>query len=127
MGVRGYTGLKCFVATAQLFAVGANTSRADLTLRPSGEHGVRITLADKESEPKLNPALVEQSFSGNGVRLKTGESKSKIQVGQLVVRVTNDPLTVRVEDQMGRLIQELEFGEGGTISFALGNGPVLGL
>ena len=120
----GWISLIFFVAL-----VGGSTapSRADLTLRPSGEHGVQITTGNKIAEQRLNPALLEQSAAGSGVRLKDGEEKSNVPIGQMLVTVTANPLKVRVADQKGRLVQELEFGERGSISFLLGDGPVLGL
>ncbi len=106
----------------------ARHALADVTIRPSGEHGVRITLAEAEGELKLNPALVDQSLPEPALRIKPGESKAKEKVGNLFITVSANPLTVRVEDAKGRKVQELEFAEtGGQISFLIGDGPVLGL
>ena len=106
----------------------ANVSRADLAIRPSGEHAVRITLAENDSELKVNPALTDQSLPEPTLRVKAGETKAKQKVGSLFVTVTASPLTVRIDDANGRKVQELEFAEsGGRISFLIGDGPVLGL
>ena len=117
----------CCVAVGLMISV-ARLALADVTIRPSGEHGVRITLAEAEGELKLNPALVDQSLPEPALRIKPGESKAKEKVGNLFMTVSANPLTVRVEDAKGRKVQELEFAEtGGQISFLIGDGPVLGL
>src|SRR5690242_9861467 len=116
------------LCVAAATAVSVRSSRADISIRPSGEHGVRITLADAEGELKLNPALVNQSLPEPALRLKAGETKSKEKVGNLLVTVTANPVVVRIEDAQGRKVQDLEFAEsGGQFSFTLGDGPVLGL
>src|SRR6185436_18606213 len=76
----------------------ARSSRADISIRKSGEHGVRITLGDAEGELKLNPALADQSLPEPALRLKAGETKSKEKVGDVIVTVTANPVHVRIED-----------------------------
>src|SRR5262249_53904672 len=101
---------------------------ADLTIRPSGEHGVRVTLVEKDDELKLNPALVDQSLPTPALRLKAGESKSNEIIGNLVVSVSNSPLTVRIDDANGHKVQELQFADNsGAFTFSVGDAPVLGL
>ena len=119
-----------FRAASAIFLFWTATApvRADINLRPSGEHGVRITIADKESDLRLNPALVDQSLPEPTLRVKSGEARTKEKVGQLLVSVSAGPSVIKVEDATGRLIQELQFSDSdGTISFPLGDAPVLGL
>jgi alpha-glucosidase/alpha-D-xyloside xylohydrolase len=119
------------VAAAGIAALTVSTAgplRADVAIRPSGEHGVRITLTAGEMNPPLNPALVEQNWATPVVRVQPGETKTKAKVGQMLVTVSANPLAVRVEDANERLIQELEFADpNGVISFPLGDSPILGL
>jgi alpha-glucosidase (family GH31 glycosyl hydrolase) len=105
-----------------------HTLRADVLLFPSGDHGVRIIVLSAGDEIRPNPALVAPDWSRPTLRLNSGERGSGVKVGGMVVSVTPSPLTVRVEDGSGRLVQELEFEEAGkAVSFLLGDGPVLGL
>jgi alpha-glucosidase (family GH31 glycosyl hydrolase) len=113
---------------AMLFFFAPGTLSADLVIRPSGEHGVRLTLATDDLPLRASPFLVDQAWSEPAVRLKPGETKSKEKVGQMFVAVTANPLAVRVEDANGRLVQEIEFAKtGGAVAFLLGDEPVLGL
>jgi alpha-glucosidase/alpha-D-xyloside xylohydrolase len=127
MQLRKFAGWIGIVTTVVLVGGDAVSSRADLTIRQSGEHGIQITTGNQMSQQRLNPALLEQSAAGSGVRLKDGEEKSNVPIGKMMVTVTANPLKVRVEDRKGRLVQELEFGERGSISFLIGDAPVLGL
>ncbi len=114
------------VAALLVFAPG--TLLAELVFRPSGEHGVRVTLATDETTLRPSPFLVDQTWPTPALRLKPGETKAKEKVGQMLVTVTENPLTVRIEDANGRLVQEIAFAkEDGAISFPLGDAPVLGL
>ena len=114
------------VATLLVFAPG--TVSAELVIRPSGEHGVRVTLATDETKLTPSPFLVDQTWSGPALRLKPGETKTNEKVGQMSVTVTANPLAVRIDDASGRLVQEIEFAKGDSaISFPLGDAPVLGL
>ena len=53
-------GLPLNSAAALLFATVASAP-ADLVIRPSGDHGVRVTLSTNEADLQLNPALVDQT------------------------------------------------------------------
>ena len=116
------------ICIAAATSVLVRSSWADIFIRPSGEHGVRITLADAEGELKLNPALVDQSLGEPALRLKAGETKSKEKVGNLFVTIAAKPLRCASTMPRGEKFRELEFTEtGGQFSFSIGDGPVLGL
>ncbi len=121
--LKTWTVMCCAVSCALL----PKTGVADISIRACGDHAMRITIADDESAVKFNPGLVDQTCSQPGLRLKVGDATAKKKVGQMLVTVTAKPLKVRVDDTYGRLVQELEFSDDGTISFPLGNAPVLGL
>ena len=82
-------------------------------IRPSGEHGVRLTMVTDDLPLRASPLLVDQAWSEPALRLKPGETKSKEKVGQMLVTVTANPLAVRIEDANGRLVQEIEFARTG--------------
>jgi alpha-glucosidase (family GH31 glycosyl hydrolase) len=55
-------------------------------------------------------------------------SGSRVRVGGLDVRVNHDPLTITVSDPDGRVVQEIAVDrDSGALTFALGDGPLLGL
>jgi alpha-glucosidase (family GH31 glycosyl hydrolase) len=113
---------------AMLLVFAPGTVSADLMIRSSGEHGVRVTLATDDTPLQPSPLLIDQTWAAPVLRLKPGETKTSEKVGQMSVTVTADPLAVRVEDAHGRLVQEIEFAKtSGAFSFPLGDAPVLGL
>ncbi len=121
------TAFGCLVVLTIGFSSIPGSASADVSFRPSGQHGVRITLSDDESKIKLNPALVEQKLPEAAWTTKPGSEIKKSKVGQFQVSVGGSPLTVRVENADGKLVQELQFADDGSISFPLGDAPILGL
>ncbi len=92
---------------------------------------VRITAqAVENGQPQPIPsdgALVRKDWGQPVARLRT-PSASTVRCGELMLRLMDDPATIRVEGKGGRLAQELRCDPAsGTISFQMGNGPVLGL
>src|SRR3954463_16536979 len=67
----------------------AMETKADLAIRPSGDHGVRITLAEDESKVQINPALIDKTWADSALRIKAGETRTKEKVGQMFVTVTS--------------------------------------
>lgn len=74
----------------------------------------------------LDGALIHSVWSPQA-RLSAGESEP-VAVGEFVIAVRSDPLTVRVSRAHGRVVQELKVDEtSGALSFDMGAGPLLGM
>jgi alpha-glucosidase/alpha-D-xyloside xylohydrolase len=72
--------------------------------------------------------LIDRVYPEPVIRLRSVDEPVEQQVGSLIVRISAEPLTVRVSNAEGRLLQELVFDSGmGNVSFNVGNAPVLGL
>jgi alpha-glucosidase/alpha-D-xyloside xylohydrolase len=104
----------------------------ELALTPVGEHTVRVTIAPVEGgQTRPVPAdgsLVRTDWGPPALRVTTLDEHRTARCGRARVTVSADPLTVRVETDEGRLIQQLVVdAESGSFAFALGDGPVLGL
>lgn len=125
-----------FVVTALLAvhnvhpqAITTDGQAAQLTIRPAGEHSIRITLKPVSYAPDLpfNPALAaDRSYPAPAISLTSLSKPVKKQVGSLLVEVKPDPLTVAVSNAKGEKIQELVFENGGNILFKT-SAPVLGM
>src|SRR5579863_8876930 len=120
-----FAGETFLYASARRITVAGRTVR--VLVSSVTRHTVRITLAEETPAPAKVPddgSLLENipaaapfTPSENGARL-----------GDLHVHITEDPLTIRVESLDGRPIQELKVdSESGSLTFALGAAPVLGL
>lgn len=76
----------------------------------------------------LDGSLVERRWPAPTARLTTLERTQSIRAGDLTIRVSPDPLTVRIDGRDGRLVQILRIDPAtGAMTFALGDGPLLGL
>ena len=72
-------------------------------------------------------SLVQTSWGKPLARVTTLPREQQVRAGNLVVKFTPDPLTIRIEAKDGRLVQELRPDmQTGTLSFLLDDKPVLG-
>jgi len=72
-------------------------------------------------------SLTQRTWSPPVARLTTLARARQVRCGNLVVKLTPDPLTIRVEAKDGRLVQQLRLDQQtGVFSFLLGDKPVLG-
>ncbi len=93
---------------------------------------VRITAQAIENDAvqpiPSDGSLVKDSWGRPAARLRSLTGSRTLHCGELTVKVSAEPLTVRVEGRGGRLVQELQFDStSGDIHFQAGNQPVLGL
>ncbi len=93
---------------------------------------VRITaqaIENGQAQPiPSDGALVREDWGQPAARLRTPNGTDGVQCGELILRLTGDPPTIRVESRAGRPVQELRCDPAtGSISFRLGDAPVLGL
>ena len=100
-----------------------------LDIRAAGDASIRVTLRPTGVDERAlyTPALAERGYAPPAISLRTISQPVKRRVGALVVEVRPDPLTVRVSNQRGQPVQDLVFGPDGTLSFQLGDAPVLGM
>ncbi|HZD05269.1 MAG TPA: hypothetical protein VE173_10135, partial [Longimicrobiales bacterium] len=100
-----------------------------LDVRAAGEHSVRVTLrpVDDTVELPYTPALAERDYPEPVISLRSLGGEIRERVGSLDVVVRPDPLTVRVSNDEGELVQEIAFPDDGTLTFRLGDQPVLGM
>src|SRR5262245_45841273 len=101
---------------------------AELTVTSGGAHSVRVTLKPVGLALPPSPSLLTLDIKNPAISLRTIERPVQARVGALDVEITPAPLTVLVKSATGREIQKLVFDEKtGTVSFNVGNVPVLGL
>src|SRR6516164_116993 len=101
---------------------------AELTVTGAGAHSVRVTLKPVGLALPPSPSLLTLDVKKPAISLRTIERPVRARVGALDVEITPAPLTVLVKSATGREIQRLVFDEKtGTVSFNVGDAPVLGL
>src|SRR4051794_30277020 len=96
-------------------AVTAAGQPAQLDVRAAGEHSVRITLKplSVRDEFPVNPAIVARRYAAPALSLRVVAQRVSQKVGALSVEVRPDPLTLRITNHAGVLIQELVFERDG--------------
>src|SRR5207248_2817620 len=101
---------------------------AELTVTSGGAHGVRVTLKPVGMALPPSPSLLSLEIKNPVISLRSIERPVMARVGALHVEIAPSPLTVLVKGATGREIQKLVFDEkAGTVSFNVGDAPVLGL
>jgi alpha-glucosidase (family GH31 glycosyl hydrolase) len=116
-------------AGAQAQPITAAGQPAQLDVRAAGEHSIRVTLKPvsvKEDFP-VNPALVARSYPSPVLSLREVTRPVRRRVGALSVDLRPNPLTLRVTNTAGALVQEIVFENDGSLSFKLDDHPVLGM
>lgn len=87
-----------------------------------------VPLVNGQPQPIPNDgSLVQPSWGKTLARVTTLPKAQQVRAGNLIVKFTPDPLTVRVEAKDGRLVQQLRpDASTGALSFLLDGKPVLG-
>ena len=100
--------------------------RVEIAATTVSPQTVRITIQPIENGHvaaiPADGALVKENF---GQRRTIGYARA-VKCGDLTVKVSRDPLTIRVEGKGGRLVQEFTI-DSGNLGFQIGESPVLGL
>jgi alpha-glucosidase (family GH31 glycosyl hydrolase) len=104
----------------------------EITLTAASAQTVRIAIqAIENGQPQPIPpddVLVKENWGQPAARLRTLFGLRRVKCGDLTVKVSASPLTIRVEAKGGRLIQELKPDPTtGNVSFPAGDSPLLGL
>ncbi len=118
------------IASAQPIRI--NGKPVEVAVTSISPHTVRVTVqaldADRPQPIPSTGALVKSDFGKPAARVRTITSPRSVKCGDLVVKLSAEPLTIRVEDKQNRLIQELTADSAtGNLTFQTGDAPVLGL
>ncbi len=102
---------------------------AELSLRPAGEHAVRVTLRPLEHPEPLpeNPALAAKAPADAVLIIRELDEPQRTKVGELTVEIRPDPLQISVSRPDGSLVQKLTLDDESAIRFRLDDAPVLGM
>lgn len=126
------SNLKLLLAALLLATMQLRAGAMQLKMVLWNGNAVRIRIvpgAESPGLPALNEfnGLLPRKSSGKVVELQAIAGQKGIELGDWRAQVTAAPLKIRLQKN-GRLVQTLEVNEtNGAITFALGNGPVLGL
>ena len=131
--------LRHLILAALLTATGTATSRAQqitaagqpaqLDVRIAGDSSVRITLKPV-SFPRdfpANPAVVERKYPPPAISLRHLSKPAQRKLGNYVIAVRPNPLTVTMQGANGQVVQEVVVEADGSLSFRLDPHPVLGM
>ena len=117
--------LRLTISAQQLTTAGVP---AQLLIRQAGTHSIRITLKPLSwpGDTPYSPALVDGLYQTPAINLTQLSATMTQQVGNFIIELRPDPLSIRIVTPDGRAVQQLSFTDS-TLSFALDNAPVLGL
>ena len=112
--------------TQQITAAG---QPAQLDIRQAGAASLRVTLKPITFHPDFpnTPAVVDRRYAAPVLSLRELGRPVQRTAGALTVDVRPGPLTVRVTNAAGALVQELVFAGDGTVAFKVDEHPVLGM
>lgn len=104
----------------------------EIAVTAAGPQTARITAqAIENNQPQPIPsdgALAREDWGPPVLRLRTLTVPRTVKCGELTVKLSGEPLTIRVEGKGGRLVQELKTDPtSGNLSFQMDDAPVLGL
>jgi alpha-glucosidase (family GH31 glycosyl hydrolase) len=102
---------------------------AELNIRKAGDNSIRITIkpVSYKKDFPYSPALDDRKYPLPVIRLQSVTKPVKKQVGNLKVELRPDPLSIIVSNARNELVQRIVLEKEGTLSFKLGNAPVLGM
>ena len=104
----------------------------EIALTATSPKTVRITIVpieNGEAQPvPIDGALVKQNWTRPSAVLRALATTTSVKCGELIVRLSGNPLAIRIEDQAGRVVQQLTCDSvTGDLSFRMGESPLLGL
>ncbi|HET7221369.1 MAG TPA: TIM-barrel domain-containing protein, partial [Vicinamibacterales bacterium] len=102
---------------------------AQLDIRRAGDASLRVTLKPltfKEEFPST-PAVVERKYAAPILSLRQIARPVRRTAGAFTIEVRPNPLTLRVSNAAGALVQEVVFADDGNLAFRLDEHPVLGM
>jgi alpha-glucosidase/alpha-D-xyloside xylohydrolase len=116
-------------ATAHAQPITAAGQPAQLDVRAAGDSSVRVTLKPLSlaRDFPVNPALAARTYAAPALSFRDLGTAVQRKVGNFIVDVRPNPLTLTVKTSSGRLVQEVVFEPDGSLSFRLDEHPVLGM
>ena len=104
----------------------------EITLIPVSPQTVRVTIQPIENgqvQPvPIDGALIKENWGKPAARFRTLANSRSVKCGELTVKLSSKPLTIRVEDKGGRVVQELTSDANtGNLGFQSCDSPLLGL
>src|SRR2546429_9555007 len=102
----------------------------EISLIPATPRTVRISVTPVDSGGAVpsDGSLVKDNWGAPAARVRSLARAKSVRCGELTVKLSSSPLTIRVEAKDGTLVQQLRIDqETGAVSFALGDTPLLGL
>jgi alpha-glucosidase (family GH31 glycosyl hydrolase) len=104
----------------------------EIALTPVSPETVRITIQPIENDQAqpvlIDGALVKEDWGQPVARLRTLANPRIVKCGDLTVKLSGNPLAIRVEAKGGHFVQELTSDANtGNLNFHIGESPLLGL
>ena len=118
-------------AAAQSTAIQIAGKPVELSISSVSADTVRLSIVPiVKGQPQAIPhdgSLAQQSWAPTVARLTALPRARQVRSGNLIVKLTPDPLTIRIETKDGRLVQQLRpDAQTGALTFLLDDKPVLG-
>ena len=103
----------------------------ELNLTTISAHTVRVTILPlRDGAAQQVPsdgALVQTEWNPSLAQIRSLPGERVLKSGHLNISVTPRPLSIRIETEAGRLVQELSFDEHSDLGFSIAGGSLLGL
>jgi alpha-glucosidase/alpha-D-xyloside xylohydrolase len=117
--------------TAQEAAIRIAGQPVEIVVAPVSAVTVRLSVTPVvDGQPQTLPhdgSLAQRTWSPPAARITSLARARQVRCGDLVVKLTPDPLTIRVEAKDGRLVQQLRPDpQTGALNFMLDDKPALG-
>ncbi|UCG47151.1 MAG: DUF5110 domain-containing protein [Phycisphaerales bacterium] len=114
---------------SQAAQITSDSGPGQLDIRSAAAHSIRITLKPLtfEDEFPFTPALSDRSYPEPAISLRQFDKPVKKKVGSLWVEVRPDPLRITVTNERQQPIQEIIFEDDCSITFRVGDQPILGM
>jgi alpha-glucosidase (family GH31 glycosyl hydrolase) len=106
----------------------AATRNLEIQIAPVSDHTFRLTVFSNGGSVVTDGSLVQENWGSPIARLHGDVPAQTIRTGNTSVRISLHPLTFSIADAAGKSVQQLSVdAETGSVSFATGNSPLLGL
>ena len=130
--LRALSRRKLLFGIAGAAAAQAQDAPFEISLTPITRSTARITIHPIENgTPRpvpLTGALIDKNWPQPAARIRTLPAPRSVACGDLTIKLSDHPLTLRVEAKPARTVQELKIDPAtGNVSFPLGDGHVFGL
>ncbi|HKV81203.1 MAG TPA: TIM-barrel domain-containing protein [Candidatus Sulfotelmatobacter sp.] len=108
-----------------------STFDREIQITSISEHTVRLSILPitngKTALIPLDGSLVQTSWGEPTARLRGNPAPQELKAGGLSIHLSANPITFTISTLNGNRIQQLEVDPDGSVSFATGKSPLLGL